>query len=337
MNCCWAFKTRQGLFKISSVGSGFFAASPALSPSASFSPSFFSSMELSPSPAFGVASLAGEADEVAATAACSSTSMPTSSPATLSVATEPATVVPGVAATDACVPAIDIAPATEAFSATEPLSSISTSPEEVAFFSSASFSFFSFRAFAFDAVDSTAVEAFTCSSFFGGCIGSGYAKHEGLMPLLNWKFFGILSFSVRPMRAFGVSTRENMWISGNQNHICENRQKPMAAPGRNTPDLEKKDAHELRPPASMMPFARMAPKRVITSSCLSAMVFKSFSRKALTRSVLPAEVCMYSKPMAMMAACRTKSVPSDIKGSKRACASACALPAQAMPKAMAAA
>mmetsp|Transcript_133263 Transcript_133263/g.385722 ORF Transcript_133263/g.385722 Transcript_133263/m.385722 type:complete len:268 (-) Transcript_133263:2068-2871(-) len=265
-------------------------------------------------------------------------SLPKSLAATDSVAMEPTTVVPGVAATETAVPATETAspPLAEAMSVADALSSMSASVADT-FLSSDSFSFFSFKALAFAVVDSTAVAAFACSSFFGGCSGSGYANNDGLAPLFTAKFFGIFSFSVRPTRAFGVSTRENMWIKGNQYHICAKRQKPMAAPGRSTPDLEKKEALRFRPPASMMPLARIAPKRVIASSCLSEIVFSKESRKVLTRSVDPGAVCMYNKPMAITAPWRTKSVPSDISGCSKECASLFALPAHANPNAMAAA
>mmetsp|Transcript_7655 Transcript_7655/g.20593 ORF Transcript_7655/g.20593 Transcript_7655/m.20593 type:complete len:276 (+) Transcript_7655:249-1076(+) len=275
MYCVCAFSTRQGLLRISSVGSGF---------SGSFSGSF-----ASPSPsssAFGEGSFGAAA---AAAGVCSSTSiisLARSLAATDSVAAEPTTVVPGVAATEMRSPPI-VEAATDWL--TEALSSMSTSAVA---FSSLSFSFLSRRALALAAVDSTAVAVFACSSFFGGCRGSGYAKSDGRAPHFREKFFGIFSFSVRPMSAFGVSVKENMWISGNQYHICVKSMKPMAAPRRRTPDLEKSDAHELRPPASMMPLARMAPKRVMTSSCLSPMTFCSLSRNSFTRSVLPGEVCM---------------------------------------------
>mmetsp|Transcript_107036 Transcript_107036/g.284808 ORF Transcript_107036/g.284808 Transcript_107036/m.284808 type:complete len:240 (-) Transcript_107036:927-1646(-) len=222
---------------------------------------------------------------------------------------------------------------------TEALSSMSTSVSGFSFFSlffSSSAAFFSRRALAFAAVDSTAVAVFACSSFFGGCSGSGYANSEGRAPHFKEKFFGIFSFSVRPMSAVGARVKENMWMRGNQYHIWVNRQNPMAAPRRNTPDLEKSDGLELRPPASITPLARIAPKRVMTSSCLSPMTFCNFSRKALTRSVLPGDVCMYKRPMATIAPCLTKSDASDIKGCSKLCASSCALPAQAMPSAMAA-
>mmetsp|Transcript_104288 Transcript_104288/g.311451 ORF Transcript_104288/g.311451 Transcript_104288/m.311451 type:complete len:205 (-) Transcript_104288:538-1152(-) len=187
---------------------------------------------------------------------------------------------------------------------TEALSSMSTSASVLSFFSlflASSAAFFSRSALALAAVESTAVAVLACSSFFGGCSGSGYAKSEGRAPHFSEKFLGIFSFSVRPMSAFGVSVKENMWISGNQYHIWVNRQSPMAAPRRSTPDLEKSDGLELRPPASMTPLARIAPKRVMTSSCLSPMTFCNFSRKAFTRSVLPGDVCMYSRPIAMIA------------------------------------
>mmetsp|Transcript_40238 Transcript_40238/g.75001 ORF Transcript_40238/g.75001 Transcript_40238/m.75001 type:complete len:222 (-) Transcript_40238:226-891(-) len=218
------------------------------------------------------------------------------------------------------------------------LSSMSTSALEDAFFSSlASFSFFSLSCLAFAAVDSTAVAALAVSSFFGGSSGAGYANSDGLAPLFTEKFLGIFSLSVRPISAVGVNVRENMWIKGNQYHICVKRQKPIAAPRRSTPDLEKSDAQELRPPASMIPWARMAPKRVITSSCLSPMVFWSLSRNSFTRSVFPGDVCMYRSPVAIIAPCLTKSEGSDMSGCRRLWASRRAVPAQAMPSAIAAA
>mmetsp|Transcript_26620 Transcript_26620/g.42652 ORF Transcript_26620/g.42652 Transcript_26620/m.42652 type:complete len:314 (-) Transcript_26620:246-1187(-) len=308
-----AFSTRQGLFRISSVASGSSFFSSFFS-----SPSFFSPASLEASVLSSAMGASFGAAELAAAAACSSTSiisLPKSLAATDSVAMDPTTVVPGVAATDtASKPLMDEAP-----SAMEPtmeptidaLSSMSTS---AVFFSSLSFSFFSLSCLALAEVDRTAVAALIVSSFLAGCSGSGYAKSDGLALDFTEKFFGILSLSLTPIRAFGVRVRENMWIKGNQYHICVKRQKPMAAPRRNTPDLEKSEAQELRPPASMMPFARMAPKRVITSSCLSAMTFCSLSRNSLTRSVLPGEVCMYRRPMAIIAPCLTKSEVSDIKG-----------------------
>eukprot|EP00438_Fugacium_kawagutii_P011727 Skav222901 [mRNA] locus=scaffold1489:37462:38943:- [translate_table: standard] len=117
-----------------------------------------------------------------------------------------------------------------------------------------------------------------------------------------------------PIKAVGVNVKENMWINGNQYHIWVNKQKPIAAPRRSTPDFEKSDAQELRPPASIMPCARMAPKRVMTSSCLSPMTFCSLSLNSLTRSVFPGDVCMYRRPMARIAPCLTKSDGSDIRG-----------------------
>mmetsp|Transcript_5402 Transcript_5402/g.14462 ORF Transcript_5402/g.14462 Transcript_5402/m.14462 type:complete len:237 (+) Transcript_5402:150-860(+) len=229
------------------------------------------------------------------------------------------------------MPATDT-PATELL--TDALSSMSTSASF--FLSALSFSFFSFSAFALAAVESTAVAAFACSSFFGGLSGSGYANNDGFAPDFSEKFFGILSFSVRPMSAVGTSVKENMWISGNQYHIWVKRQNPIAAPLRSTPELEKREAQELRPPASMMPLARMAPNRVITSSCLSPMTFCNFVRKSLTLSVFPGEVCMYSMPMAMIEPCLTKSEASDMSGCSRLWASSWALPAHAMPRAIAA-
>merc|ERR1712151_496304 len=141
---------------------------------------------------------------------------------------------------------------------TEALSSMSTSAPTVpvaTFFISASFSFWSLEAFAFAAVDRTAVAAFACSSFFGGCIGSGYAKSDGRAPQFNEKFFGIFSLSFKPTRAVGVRVSENMWIRGYQYHICAKRQKPMAAPLRSIPECEKNEAQQFLPPASMMPLA----------------------------------------------------------------------------------
>mmetsp|Transcript_88046 Transcript_88046/g.196831 ORF Transcript_88046/g.196831 Transcript_88046/m.196831 type:complete len:360 (-) Transcript_88046:817-1896(-) len=355
----WFFSTLQGLWRISSVGSGFSGSFFSSSPSPSFFSffSFFSFLSLdaeelpaaalldsaSPLPAAAFTSASGLASAFGPSAGASSTSiicsLARSLAATDSVAAEPTTVVPGVAATDMASPLLAKAPsATELL--TEALSSMSTSVSVFSFFSlffSSSAAFFWASALAFAAVESTAVAVFACSSFLGGCNGSGYAKSEGRAPHFSEKFLGIFSLSVRPMSAVGARVRENMWMSGNQYHICVKRQKPMAAPRRSTPDLEKSEGLELRPPASMMPLARIAPKRVMTSSCLSPMTFCSFSRNAFTRSVLPGDVCMYSKPMAMMAPCRTKSVPSDISGWRRLCASNCALPAQAMPIAIAAA
>mmetsp|Transcript_63232 Transcript_63232/g.137524 ORF Transcript_63232/g.137524 Transcript_63232/m.137524 type:complete len:304 (+) Transcript_63232:793-1704(+) len=303
MNCICAFRTRQGLRRISSVGSGFSGSFFSSSPSASSFSLFSSGAESAPLFAASVAfsssvfatSLEPEPKTTEATV-CSSTSiiisLPRSLAATDSVAMEPTTVVPGVAATETTS-----TPFAEAPSATEllreALSSMSASAKEAeAFFISLSFSFFSFNALALAAVESTAVAAFACSSFLGGCNGSGYAKSDGLAPDLHEKFLGIFSFSVRPMSAFGVKVKENMWIKGNQYHICVKRQKPIAAPRRSTPDLEKSEAQELRPPASMMPLARIAPNRVIMSSCLSLMTFCKVSRNSFTRSVLPGEVCI---------------------------------------------
>mmetsp|Transcript_14385 Transcript_14385/g.23522 ORF Transcript_14385/g.23522 Transcript_14385/m.23522 type:complete len:206 (+) Transcript_14385:471-1088(+) len=170
----------------------------------------------------------------------SSTSIPVSLAKSLAAtepAIEPTTVVPGVAITDApSLPTTEPTSATELH--TEFLSSPSTSILLLPFFSSVSFSFFSFNCFAFAAVDKTAVAVFADSSFFGGWRGSGYANNEGLALHFKEKFFGIFSSLVKPMSAVGVSVSENMWISGNQYHICENRQKPIAAPRRSIPDLE---------------------------------------------------------------------------------------------------
>mmetsp|Transcript_28796 Transcript_28796/g.82450 ORF Transcript_28796/g.82450 Transcript_28796/m.82450 type:complete len:312 (-) Transcript_28796:2196-3131(-) len=311
MYCIWPFSTRQGLWRISSVGSGcsgsFFSVSPSPSFFWSFSWSFSFADDATPAPALAASpspvlaaaftSASALAPALGPSAGASSTSiicsLARSLAATDSVAAEPTTVVPGVAATDIASPLFAKAPsATELL--TEALSSMSTSVS-FSFFSlflSSSATFLSRRALAFAAVDSTAAAVLACSSFFGGCNGSGYANSEGRAPHFKEKFLGILSFSVRPMSAFGVSVKENMWMSGNQYHICVKRQKPMAAPGRSTPDLENSDGLEFRPPASITPLARIAPKRVMTSSCLSPMTFCSFSLKAFTRSVLPGEVCM---------------------------------------------
>mmetsp|Transcript_99735 Transcript_99735/g.302813 ORF Transcript_99735/g.302813 Transcript_99735/m.302813 type:complete len:370 (+) Transcript_99735:201-1310(+) len=361
MYCIWPLNTRHGFFSISSVGSG--CSTPFFSPSPS--PSFFSrvsfedvapplplaaSPEALPAAAFvspsdfAAASAVGFSSSLGAgsfgAAGVSSTiicSLARSLAATDSVAAEPTTVVPGVAATDMPSPLLAKPP-----SATELLTeapSMSTSASAFSCFFSLLFSssaaFFSRSALALAAVDSTAVAVFACSSFFGGCRGSGYAKSEGRAPHFREKFFGIFSFSVRPMSAFGARVRENMWMSGNQYHIWVKRQNPMAAPRRSTPDEANNEADELRPLASITPLARMAPKRVMTSSCLSPMTFCSFPRNSFTRSVLPGEVCMYSRPIAMMAPCRTKSDASDINGWSKLCASSCALPAQAMPSARA--
>mmetsp|Transcript_59274 Transcript_59274/g.105357 ORF Transcript_59274/g.105357 Transcript_59274/m.105357 type:complete len:282 (+) Transcript_59274:242-1087(+) len=281
MNCICPFKTRHGFFRISSVASGssfFFS---------SFSSFFASAL---PSSFFSFSPV-----ELAA-APCSSTSiisLPRSLAATESVAAEPTTVVPGVAATETFpLEIVEDAPPSKTEPPMEALSSMSTSAPEAFFSSLSSFSFFSFSCLAFAAVDRTAVAAFVVSSFLGGCSGSGYANTDGLAPLLTEKFFGIFSFSVKPMMAFGVSVRENMWISGNQYHICVKSTNPTAAPPRSIPDLENKEAQEFRPPASMIPCAKMAPKRVMTSSCLSPITFCNLSLNSLTRSVFPGAVCM---------------------------------------------
>mmetsp|Transcript_125199 Transcript_125199/g.176728 ORF Transcript_125199/g.176728 Transcript_125199/m.176728 type:complete len:221 (-) Transcript_125199:1053-1715(-) len=220
MNCTCPLRTRQGLLKISSVGSGsgFF--------SSSFFSSFLSAASLLASPLASSAFASFGAGFSPKGGACGSSTSIISLPrslcaATDSVAAEPTTVVPGVAATETMS-----APRTEdaAPSATEPpmeaLSSMSTSALDGAFFSSfASFSFFSLSCLALAAVERTAVAAFAVSSFFGGCMGSGYAKSDGLAPLRTEKFLGIFSLSVMPIKAVGVRVSENMWIKGNQYHI----------------------------------------------------------------------------------------------------------------------
>merc|ERR1719331_2207997 len=221
INCFCEGKTRHGLCKISSVGSGsgsfFSSPSTALSlsmstslsfPSASFfsSPSFFSSAFLF-------------------ITSWSSTSIMllSRSLGAIESAVEPTMVVPGVAATDALKPCVEATSTAEL--ATDALSSASTSMAALLllFFTASSFSFLSLFCLALAAVDNTAAAAFVNSSFFGGFIGSGYAKSEGFPWDFKEKFLGIFNLSVRPMSAVGVKVRENMWIKGNQYHICEKR------------------------------------------------------------------------------------------------------------------
>mmetsp|Transcript_105948 Transcript_105948/g.192772 ORF Transcript_105948/g.192772 Transcript_105948/m.192772 type:complete len:219 (+) Transcript_105948:334-990(+) len=218
MYCICDGKTRQGLFRISSVGSGTvsFFSSGAFSSFSSFLSSF-----LSPSAAGSAASVLSAADALASgffsstfgvasfASAGSSTSIMSlaRSLGAIESAVDPTIVVPCVAATDpASPPKVDALPGTEI---AEALSSTSTSML-VAFFASVSFSFFSFKAFALAAVDSTAVAAFACSSFFGGVMASGYAKSEGFALHFSEKFLGIFSFSFKPTKAVGVSVNENM-------------------------------------------------------------------------------------------------------------------------------
>mmetsp|Transcript_51748 Transcript_51748/g.95749 ORF Transcript_51748/g.95749 Transcript_51748/m.95749 type:complete len:322 (+) Transcript_51748:228-1193(+) len=291
---CCAGSTRHGFFRISSLGSGA-GASFLLSFAFPSLPSFFlslsTSMSLASPAAAAAAAAAGFSDS------STSTSMPIMSLAKSLAATEsavdPTIVVPWVAATDmASRPVTDTPSAMELL--TDALSSASASVVAAVapFFNSSSLSFFSLSCLALAAVDKTAVATFACSSFFGGCMGSGYAKIEGLALHFTEKFFGIFNLSFKPISAVGVKVKENMWIKGNQYHIWAKSAKPIAAPLLNPPECEKKEAQQLRPPASKMPFARIAPKRTMTSSCLSPTTFDSFSRNSFTFSDLPGDVCM---------------------------------------------
>mmetsp|Transcript_35412 Transcript_35412/g.110399 ORF Transcript_35412/g.110399 Transcript_35412/m.110399 type:complete len:225 (-) Transcript_35412:1520-2194(-) len=199
MYWAWAFSTRHGLWRISSVGSGsgsFFFSSPSPSffslPSLSLLLSLSFSLSLSLSLSFDGEELPAEpaasadaldsasalAADLAPSAGASSTSiicsLARSLAATDSVAAEPTTVVPGVAATDMASPLFVKAPSTTEL-LTETLSSMSTSASVFSFslLFNSSAAFFSRSALALAAVERTAAAVLACSSFFGGCSGSG--------------------------------------------------------------------------------------------------------------------------------------------------------------------
>ena len=87
------------------------------------------------------------------------------------------------------------------------------------------------------------------------------------------RHLGICRLWLRPMEAVGERARLMKSASGCQNQKWVKTAIPTIAPIILCPDLERREMVMLRPPASRIPVARIAPNLASVSSCLSATTF----------------------------------------------------------------
>lgn len=76
---------------------------------------------------------------------------------------------------------------------------------------------------------------------------------------------------LRPMMAVGANARDRHRLEGNQYQYWVKIISPTTALMLVWPVRDWSEMVTLRPPASIMPWARMAPNLAMTSSCLSPM------------------------------------------------------------------
>lgn len=101
---------------------------------------------------------------------------------------------------------------------------------------------------------------------------------DGLAADFN-SILGIFRSEFRPMMQVGVKANDKQWANGNQYQCCVNTNMPTTACKLVWPVRDCRLTVTLRPPASMMPCARMAPYLAITSSCLFVMTSEYSDRK----------------------------------------------------------
>mmetsp|Transcript_13933 Transcript_13933/g.50008 ORF Transcript_13933/g.50008 Transcript_13933/m.50008 type:complete len:342 (-) Transcript_13933:2212-3237(-) len=156
--------------------------------------------------------------------------------------------------------------------------SISTSPPPSAAVSRA---FFAALALAFAVVDNTALTTLPLSFLSSAVTAGGYANKDGLQWLVTEQC-GILSFASKPMNAVGTNVRDTKYDSGDQYQYCVNTIMDTTAVILGKPLRARNPIVTLRPPASTMPCAMIAPIFVIVTSRLSVMWFVSRLRNGAT-------------------------------------------------------
>ena len=84
---------------------------------------------------------------------------------------------------------------------------------------------------------------------------------------------GMSRLLLSPMIAVGWKARERKWERGNQYQYWVNTNMPTTPSMLVCPVRDCSDTVTFLPPASMIPWARIAPNLAITSSCLSEITF----------------------------------------------------------------
>lgn len=125
----------------------------------------------------------------------------------------------------------------------------------------------------------------------------------------------------KPMIAVGSKARHAQWANGYQYQNWQNNTMPTMAFVLRLPALLCKLMVTLRPPASIRPCPKAAPKRAIGSSCLSATIFAYKARVDASDGVDASDCSTRTIPSAMKAPWRTKSTLSLVIGSKISTAS----------------
>lgn len=147
---------------------------------------------------------------------------------------------------------------------------------------------------------------------------------------------GISRFLFKPMMAVGEKAKLIKFVRGYQNQKFWNTSRPTAATILVFPVRVCREMVMLQPPASMIPQARMAPNLASISSCLSEMIFRHLSRNSADLGQETAFCCISTMAIAISAPWRTKWTVPSRSCSRREMASLFAVPAQAIPKAIAA-
>mmetsp|Transcript_3591 Transcript_3591/g.10183 ORF Transcript_3591/g.10183 Transcript_3591/m.10183 type:complete len:209 (-) Transcript_3591:933-1559(-) len=141
--------------------------------------------------------------------------------------------------------------------------------------------------------------------------------------------------SFRPTRAVGEKARDTKGTRGCQNQKLVKTAMPTSAGSLAWPRCDMSCTVTLRPPASRSPDARIAPKRVMASSCLSPTTFSRCLRKWPARLSVPwGEACMSTSACAMSAPWRTYSTESEAILLSISTASRRPVPAHATPTAI---
>mmetsp|Transcript_13204 Transcript_13204/g.50565 ORF Transcript_13204/g.50565 Transcript_13204/m.50565 type:complete len:207 (-) Transcript_13204:2078-2698(-) len=198
------------------------------------------------------------------------------------------------------------------------------------------------RALVREAVDSsTFVTCLDLSSVFSVSM-SGYAKRPGRQRQSRAKEEGrrnspgLSLTGTTATTEVGWVARERQWARGNQYQYWVKRAMPMTAVGLVNPDGVVRDTTQLRPPASRMPAAMMAPMRAMAGLKGLEASAMTRSRNFFTMGVRASLSCWRTMAVAMKAPWRTKSTGSSRRGWRMCRAEGMPVAAAAMPRDIAA-